>query len=213
MKKLGNSNSIKNNLSYAYPYLVKFYRDSIINLRPTSLNICTGYLPFYGSNCGLKGAAILHNWLPCAVQSCGTQALAVPFCFGKVIAYLKNNKIIMANNKKYNEFKEQINKNKIELEKLNLENDARNQIDWFRNHCKQKSTEEVLFNMAKYLVQIKNKYNRQENFFMAVLSSVAFGSIFGGIIFIVSGDWVNLFWCVIIFILGVIVAISVYGKN
>ena len=34
-------------------------------------------------NCGLKGAAILHNWLPCAIQSCGTQALAVPFCFGK----------------------------------------------------------------------------------------------------------------------------------
>lgn len=52
----------------------------IINSLPTSLNICTGYLPFYGSNCGLKGAAILHNWLPCAIQSCGQQALAVPFC-------------------------------------------------------------------------------------------------------------------------------------
>lgn len=50
-------------------------------LRPTVLNTCTGYLPFYGSNCGLKGAAILHNWLPCAIQYCGSQALAVPFCF------------------------------------------------------------------------------------------------------------------------------------
>lgn len=52
----------------------------IINLRPISSSTCTGYLPFYGSNCGLKGAAILHNWLPCAIQACGTQALAVPFC-------------------------------------------------------------------------------------------------------------------------------------
>lgn len=49
-------------------------------MRPTVLNICTGYLPFCGSNCGLKGAAILHNWLPCAIQDCGSQALAVPFC-------------------------------------------------------------------------------------------------------------------------------------
>lgn len=55
-------------------------KSDILNLRPISLRICTGYLPFYGSNCGLKGAAILHNWLPCAIQACGTQALAVPFC-------------------------------------------------------------------------------------------------------------------------------------
>jgi len=27
-----------------------------MTMRPTSLNMCTGYLPFYGSNCGLKGA-------------------------------------------------------------------------------------------------------------------------------------------------------------
>lgn len=62
-----------------YP-LVKDCQRSIIKVLPTSLNKCTGYLPFYGSNCGLKGAAILHNWLPCAIQSCGQQALAVPFC-------------------------------------------------------------------------------------------------------------------------------------
>ncbi len=55
-------------------------KSAILNLRPTVLNICTGYLPFCGSNCGLKGAAILHNWLPCAIQDCGSQALAVPFC-------------------------------------------------------------------------------------------------------------------------------------
>lgn len=55
-------------------------KSAILNLRPISLSTCTGYLPFYGSNCGLKGAAILHNWLPCAIQACGTQALAVPFC-------------------------------------------------------------------------------------------------------------------------------------
>lgn len=62
--------------------LVRFCQGGILNLRPTVLNTCTGYLPFYGSNCGLKGAAILHNWLPCAIQYCGSQALAVPFCFG-----------------------------------------------------------------------------------------------------------------------------------
>jgi hypothetical protein len=57
-----------------------FMKSAILNLRPISSSTCTGYLPFYGSNCGLKGAAILHNWLPCAIQACGTQALAVPFC-------------------------------------------------------------------------------------------------------------------------------------
>lgn len=61
--------------------LVRVLQGAIMNVLPTSLNKCTGYLPFYGSNCGLKGAAILHNWLPCAIQSCGQQALAVPFCF------------------------------------------------------------------------------------------------------------------------------------
>ncbi len=55
-------------------------KSDILNLRPIVSNICTGYLPFYGSNCVLKGAAILHNWLPCAIQDCGSQALAVPFC-------------------------------------------------------------------------------------------------------------------------------------
>lgn len=60
--------------------LVRYCQGAIMNLRPTVLNTCTGYLPFYGSNCGLKGAAILHNWLPCAIQYCGSQALAVPFC-------------------------------------------------------------------------------------------------------------------------------------
>ena len=61
--------------------LVRFCQGAIINLRPTSLNICTGYLPFCGSNCEQHGAVILHNWLPCAIQSCGTQALTVPFCY------------------------------------------------------------------------------------------------------------------------------------
>ncbi len=44
-----------------YP-LVRVLHSAILNLRPTSLNISTGVIAFYGSNCGLKGAAILHNW-------------------------------------------------------------------------------------------------------------------------------------------------------
>lgn len=58
----------------------------MLYLRPTRLNISTGVSAFFGSNCGLKGAADLRNWVPSCIQSCGTQATAVPFCIsGKVV--------------------------------------------------------------------------------------------------------------------------------
>lgn len=66
--------------------LVRVCQSDIIKLRPTSLNICTGYLPFMAPG-ELKGAAILRIWLPCAIQTCGTQALAVPFSYYRDSGY------------------------------------------------------------------------------------------------------------------------------
>lgn len=56
-----------------------YFRFANLNMRPISLNKCTRYLPFLAPG-EQKGATILRIWLPCAVQTCGTQALVVPFC-------------------------------------------------------------------------------------------------------------------------------------
>ncbi len=82
---------------YIHSYqLVRFCQDAIITMRPTSQSICTGYLPFYGSRCEQRGATILRIWLPCAIQTCGTQALVVPlFYYGdanKCMATPQDNK-------------------------------------------------------------------------------------------------------------------------
>lgn len=74
------SKNILNNLHLEIN-IAKKCHSGILNMRPIGLNKCTGYLPFCGSNCELKGVTILRNWLPCAIQSCGTQALVIPFSF------------------------------------------------------------------------------------------------------------------------------------
>jgi hypothetical protein len=55
-------------------------KKDIITLRPIVLNVGTRSTLLFKSNCGLKGASDRHNWLPCAIQDCGTPAPDVPFC-------------------------------------------------------------------------------------------------------------------------------------
>jgi hypothetical protein len=50
-----------------------------MNLRPTSLNKCTGYLPFFGSNCELKGVTILRNWVALCNSSLWDAGSGHPF--------------------------------------------------------------------------------------------------------------------------------------
>ncbi len=52
---------MRNAIAHNLP-LVRLCHSAIIAMRPTSLNYGTGVFAFLGSNCGLKGAAILHNW-------------------------------------------------------------------------------------------------------------------------------------------------------
>lgn len=103
--------------------------------------------------------------------------------------------------------------NNNEWEKLNLESDAKDEIEWFRRYGKRNSTEEVLLDMAKYLVQIKNKYNRQEKFLMAIFGSAIIGSVFGGIFSLVSGEWTDLFWSAVVFIASITIVIKLYGEK
>lgn len=94
-----------------------------------------------------------------------------------------------------------------------IEVEAKNEIDWFRKYNPKHSTEEVLFDMAKYFVQIKNKYDKQEKFFMAVFGCAIIGSVFGGIIALVSGEWTNLFWSAVIIIVSITIVIFLYGEK
>jgi len=52
-----------NRAIHIYP-LVSFCHRSIMNMRPTSLSYGTRVFASLKPNCGLKGATILHNWLP-----------------------------------------------------------------------------------------------------------------------------------------------------
>jgi len=106
-----------------------------------------------------------------------------------------------------------MNSDNKKIETLNLESDARDQIEWFRRYGKHNTSEEVLFDMAKYLVQIKSRYDRQEKFFGAVFGCAVVGSIFGGIIALVSGEWTNLFWCVVVIIASITIVIKLYGEK
>lgn len=57
----------------------------MINMRPIVSSKDTRSLPFFRPNCGLKGASDRHNWLPRAIQYCGTPAPDVPFCIAELI--------------------------------------------------------------------------------------------------------------------------------
>ncbi len=53
----------------------------ILTLRPIVFELLhRGSFASCSTNCAQQGAAVLHNWLPRAIQYCGSQATAVPFC-------------------------------------------------------------------------------------------------------------------------------------
>jgi len=54
---------------------------AILNMLPTSLNNSTGVFASLKPNCGLKGAAILHNWLPSCNSILWAAGSGCPFLF------------------------------------------------------------------------------------------------------------------------------------
>lgn len=110
-------------------------------------------------------------------------------------------------------------KNKIvEIEKkstklIDLEIDAKHEVEWFKRFHPTHSTEEILLDMAKYLVRMKRKSDRQENFLMIAIGSGLIGSIFATVLALVSYEWELLFWSVIVFIVSFSFIIYIYGTN
>jgi len=99
------------------------------------------------------------------------------------------------------------------LESIESEIDAKNKIDWFRRLNPSASSEAILLDMAKYLVHLQKKYDRQEEFFMAVFGSVALGSIFLGFISLISGNWAELVTAIIVLVIVIAITIYVYGNR
>ncbi len=67
----------------AHHDLANTCHDAILILRPIVSDICARSLPFYGSICGLKGAARPPQMVPRAFITVGRRLLAVPFCYVK----------------------------------------------------------------------------------------------------------------------------------
>lgn len=120
---------------------------------------------------------------------------------------------ISSKKSKAEDFAEQIRKDKISQELMELEIDAKYEIERFQRYNPKKSTEEILFNMAKYLVQIQAKYKKQEEFFMAVFGSAIIGSILGAFFNLFSGNWTDFMWCVIVLIISISLIIYLYGEK
>lgn len=62
----------------------------IISATHSRLNNCARQFASCSTNCAQQGAAVLHNWLPRAIQYCGSQATAVPFCVANYYQSAKN---------------------------------------------------------------------------------------------------------------------------
>lgn|GEM_PF-5575395 len=54
---------------------------AIIKVRPTVLEYCTMAVLLLKPNCGLKGAAILHNWVPSCIPRLWVAGSGCPFLY------------------------------------------------------------------------------------------------------------------------------------
>lgn len=101
----------------------------------------------------------------------------------------------------------------LAIELINLKIDAQYEIDWFRKYNPTHSTEEILMDMAKYLVQVKRQENRQEGFLLFIFGAAFWGSILMAFISILSRDWERLIWAIIVLTVSFGINIFAFGVN